>query len=210
VHQGEDTELRGRFGLPPEQPARRAVLPPLHAFILLASAGLMAWLLVAGGSTDSARDAPPDRANPARAPEVSAPSVPSVDAPPTEEEALSVFRSLDRLRTTATEAGVGRVLTAGLSLRRLERAVPPGGQARHVEVLSLETDRIRIHQVIELSSWDVDLASRDLSVGRTARRLGVEWTLTRVGSGWRISGWQVVEDRAVVGGAKSTLSSSHE
>jgi hypothetical protein len=67
-------------------------------------------------------------------------------------------------------------------------------------VLSLETDRVRIRQVIELSSWDIDLGSRDLSVGRTARRLGVEWTLTRVGSEWRISGWQVVEDRAVVGG----------
>jgi hypothetical protein len=210
VHRREDTEPRGPFGLPPEQPAPRALLSPLRAFVILASAGLAAWLLAVGGSTDSPGDAPTD---PARAPSVSGvsrSSVERVESPPTAEEALALFTSLDRLRATATEAGAGRVLTAGLSLRRLERAVPPGGQARHVEVLSLETDRIRIHQVIELSSWDVDLASRDLSVGRTARRLGVEWTLTRVGSGWRISGWQVVEDRAVVGGAKSTLSSSHE
>jgi hypothetical protein len=198
VHQGEDTELRGRFGLPPEQPARRAVLPPLHAFILLASAGLMAWLLVAGGSTDSARDAPPDRANPARAPEVSAPSVSSVDAPPTEEEALSVFRSLDRLRTTGTEAGADRVVAPGLSIRGLEKMVPTGGRTRQLEVLSLEENRIRIRQVIELPSWDVDLAASDLAVSRTARRLGVEWTLARVERGWRISGWQVVEDRAII------------
>jgi hypothetical protein len=141
------------FGLPPEQPAPRALLSPLRAFVILASAGLAAWLLAVGGSTDSPGDAPAD---PARAPSVSGvsrSSVERVESPPTAEEALALFTSLDRLRATATETGAGRVLTAGLSLRRLERTVPPGGQARHVEVLSLETDRIRIRQEIELSSW---------------------------------------------------------
>jgi hypothetical protein len=200
VHRRDNIEPRGRFGLPPEHPARRAPLSPLRAFVILASAGLIAWLLAAGGSTESPGDAPTD---PARAPSVSGVSrspVERVESPPTAEEALAAFTTLDRLRATTTEAGAERVLTPGLSLRRLARAVPPGGRTRHVEVLSLETDRVRIRQVIELSSWDIDLGSRDLSVGRTARRLGVEWTLTRMGSGWRITGWQVVEDRALVGG----------
>jgi hypothetical protein len=66
-------------------------------------------------------------------------------------------------------------------------------------VLSLEEDRIRIRQVIEFSTWDIDLTASDLSVARAAHRLGVEWSLTRVARGWRISGWQLVEDRVVVG-----------
>jgi hypothetical protein len=66
-------------------------------------------------------------------------------------------------------------------------------------VLSLSHDQVRIWQVKELSAWEVDLETEDLSVGRVGRRLGVEWSLSRREAEWRIADWIIVEDRAVVG-----------
>jgi hypothetical protein len=199
VHRREDTEPRGRFGLPPEQPARRELLSPARAFIVLASAGLLAWLVVGTGSPDAPRHDASVRAPVAGDGVVSGP--PAVaDAAPTEAEALETFRGLDRLRSNLTGSEAGRVLVRGLSLRGLQRTVPSGGRTLELEVLSVERDQARIRQVIELSEWDVDLTAEDLSIGRAGRRLGVEWTLVREDDGWRIAAWTIVEDRAVVAG----------
>ena len=198
MDRGDDTEPRGRFGLPPEQPAPRALLSPLRAFVILASAGLVAWVIVAPGPTDLRGDPPSGPARAGDAAEKPPPPAEPPPAPPTETEALAAFRSLDGLRATVAEAGAGRLLAPGLSIGRLERAVPPGGRTREIEALSIEQDRIRIRQVIDVSSWEVDLIAEDVPMGRAHRRMGIEWTLSREAAGWRIASWTVVEDRAVV------------
>jgi hypothetical protein len=195
VHQREDTEATGRFGLPPEQPADRALLSPVRAFVILASAGLVAWMTIAGGSRGSSRDVASDEVRATGRPAASSSSVVK-DSPPTEADVLAAFRVLDELRGRMDEG----VVTPGLSLRGLERAVPSGGRTLDLAVLSLGGDQARVKQVIELSGWDVDLTAEDISVGRLGRRLGIEWTLLRTDGGWRIAAWTVVEDRAVVTG----------
>jgi hypothetical protein len=191
VHQREDAKPRGRFGLPPEQPARRALLSPVRAFVILASGGLVAWMIIAGGSNGSSRDVASDEVRATGAP----PSV-AEDAPPapTEADVLAEFRMLDELRGRTDDG----VLVPGVSLRGLERAVPSGGRTIELAVLSLGGDQARVKQLVELSSWDVDLTAEDLSVGRLGRRLGVEWTLLLTDDGWRIAAWTVVEDRAEI------------
>ena len=202
MHRREDAESRGRFGLPPEQPARRALLSPPRAFILLAAAGLVAWLLVAVGSTDLSRDLASNRARAAGGVDESPWAASAAEVLPTDGAALEAFRALDRMRAgvAESESGAGGVLARGLSLRALENAVPSGGRTLDLMVLSIAHDQLRIRQVIELSEWAVDLTAEDLSIGRAGRRLGVEWTLAREQGEWRIAAWTVVEDRAVVSG----------
>jgi hypothetical protein len=155
-------------------------------------------MIVAGGSRGSSRDVDSDRAR-AAVPPAASPS-PTEDLVPTEDEALELFSSLDELRAELDGSEAGRVLVAGPSLRQLERSVPARGETIELGVLSLSHDQLRIWQVKEVPSWELDLEAEDLSVGRVDRRLGIEWTLTRGADGWRIAAWAVVEDRAVVGG----------
>ena len=201
MHQRDKSEPRGRFGLPPEQPARRAPLSPVRAFIVLAAVGLIAWVIVADGSTDSSRDVglEDSDANVSGGIALSPSPVAAEEAMPTEADVLEAFQALDELRARVGESGARRVLMPGLSLRGLERAVPAGGRTLEVRALSLGHDEARVRQVIELSSWDVDLTAEDISLGRLRRRLGIEWALAHTQDGWRIAAWTVVEDRAVVG-----------
>ena len=149
---------------------------------------------------DSPRDVGSDGERVAGDVDVPPPPATAAEALPTDAAALESFRSLDRMRADLTDSEAGRVLARGLSLASLERALPSGGRTVELRVLSIAHDQIRIRQAIELSEWDVDLTADDLSVGRAGRRLGVEWTLSRDGGGWRIAAWTVVEDRAVVSG----------